>query len=430
MFRLVLTKTHLWVKKYPSVKKFILNNFPNSFKRYVGVFPVQLSNERKLLRRVLHSGDWNMSYGRHPIHVELENEFASYIGTAEAVAVSGGGAGIQMALRALGLDRNSEVLMQVDTCSAVPMAALNAQTIPRFYDADVNTFHSNRSSIDKQINSNSKAIIGTHLWGNSDCVESLLDVCATNNLYFIEDACLALGTKITGAMAGSFGKVGVFSFGSTKPIQAGEGGMLVTNDRDLARELRSMRHWGERTKDYGYRDVQNLSWNGRISEFSAAVALGQLKGYPILLEKIREHVKIFAEFLHNETPDIELNFGNSLKLSDSSFTQAVLTLKNSSPKKKSDLMSHLNILGITAFHANFEPIPTLSLFKSQNWTKWVNGKNLGSNLEIDKNEFHNAFDIFSYRGIGIARKNFQSKFMLKRLIKGIQSFDYNSIEYT
>lgn len=423
MFEIILKEIYKLFRKFPYLKELIVNSFPNSVKRYLGVFPIQLNTEKKLLQKVLNNGNWNMSYGRTPMHIELENEFAKYVGTAEAVAVSGGGTGIQMSLRALGLNHQSEVLMQVDTCSAVPMATLNAQVVPRFFDADSNSFHSSIESINNQLNINSKAIIATHFWGNSDDVDSLLKICSSNNLHFIEDACLALGTKISGAMAGSFGTVGVFSFGSTKPIQAGEGGMLVTNDKDLARELRSMRHWGERTKDYGYRDVQQLSWNGRMSEFSAAVALGQLRGYPTFLEKIRENVRVFARFLDNEISDISLNLGNSSKLEDSSFTQSVLALHNFSQQKKKKLLLHLRNSGIIAFHANFEPIPTLSLFKSNDWAKWINQRVLNSDLEMNEIQFKNAYDIYNYKGIGLARSNFQSKFTINRLIKSLRSFN-------
>lgn len=423
MFEIILKEIYKLFRKFPYLKELIVNSFPNSLKRYLGVFPIQLNTEKKLLQKVLTNGNWNMSYGRTPMHIELENEFAKYVGTAEAVAVSGGGTGIQMSLRALGLNHQSEVLMQVDTCSAVPMATLNAQVVPRFFDADSNSFHSSIESINNQLNMNSKAIIATHFWGNSDDVDSLLKICSSNNLHFIEDACLALGTKISGAMAGSFGTVGVFSFGSTKPIQAGEGGMLVTNDKDLARELRSMRHWGERTKDYGYRDVQQLSWNGRMSEFSAAVALGQLRGYPTFLEKIRENVRYFERFLDNEISDISLNLGNSSRLEDSSFTQSVLTLHNFSQEKKKKLLLHLRNSGITAFHANFEPIPTLSLFKSNDWAKWINQRDLKSDLEMNEIQFKNAYDIYNYKGIGLARSNFQSRFTINRLIKSLRSFN-------
>jgi dTDP-4-amino-4,6-dideoxygalactose transaminase len=411
-----------YIKNNLKIRSFLLINLPSSVKKYFGVFPFNLNNESRALSKVLKSGNWNMSYGKSTVHEQLEKEFAEYIGTAEAIAVGGGGLGIQMSLRALGLERDSEVLMQIDTCSAVAMATLNSQTIPRFFDAHRGTFLSDPPSVEAHLSSKTGAIIATHIWGNLDDIESLRRICEERDIYLIEDACLALGTKMSGSKAGSFGKVGIFSFGSTKPIQAGEGGIVVTNDRYLAKELRAMRHWGERTKDFGLRDVSHLSWNGRLSEFSAAVALEQLRGYDELLNKVHLNVHKFQEFLSKEISNVELNLGNSLRLEDSSFTQAVLRLNGFTPKLKENLLSHLSQNGVTAFHANFEPISTLSLFKTGEWTKWMNTPDWNPNSELEKQNFPNAFEIYNRGGIGISRTNFQSKYTFDRLINGFKTF--------
>jgi dTDP-4-amino-4,6-dideoxygalactose transaminase len=365
---------------------------------------------------VLKSGNWNMSYGQYPAHVRLEQEFANYIGTSQAVAVSGGGVAIQMALRALGLGRDSEVLMQIDTCAAVPMAALNAQTIPRFFDANPKTFLSDKAAITSKATQNTKAIISSHLWGNPDDVNELSRFSDSSGAVLIEDCCLALGTEVDGKKVGTFGKVGIFSFGSTKPIQAGEGGIIVTDDISLARELRAMRNWGERTKDFGVRDVNELSWNGRISEFSAAIASEQLRNYPFLISKIRDNVEIFNDYLSKKRPNMELQLGNSLHISQSTFSQVVLRLIDYNESSKIELLNQLEENGIIAFHANFEPISTLRLFKSGTWTRWINSPNWDTTKDLLDSNYKNAFDIFKYKGIGLSRTNFQSKYTVNRLI--------------
>lgn len=363
-----------------------------------------------------------MSYGPKPAHLELEKEFAEYIGSSEAIAVSGGGLGIQMSIRALGLGRKSEVLMQIDTCSAVPMAALNSQVIPRFFDADKDTFLSNSKSVNSKVGQNTQAVIASHLWGNSDDLKSLSNLRSASEVVLIEDCCLALGTEFEGKKVGTTGKVGIFSFGSTKPVQAGEGGIIVTDDRDLARELRAMRNWGERTKDFGVRDVNELSWNGRISEFSAAVAIEQIRKFPAALSAIRENVIVFDEFLKAHLPNIEINSGNSLNLSDPSFSQVVIKLRGFSEEGKTKLLQHLADQKVTAFHANFEPVSTLSLFKSGNWTKWMDNPGWNTRTEMEESQYPNSFEIFHRTGIGLSRTNFQSKYMTKRLISALEKF--------
>ena len=153
------------------------------------------------------------------------------------------------------------------------------------------------------------------------------------------------------------------------------------------------------------------------------VAPNSVLGYLTQSEKIRENVGIFGKFLDNEISDISLNLGNSPRLEDSSFTQSVLTLHNFSQDKKKKLLLHLRNSGIIAFHANFEPIPTLSLFKSNDWTKWINQRDLKSDLEMNEIQFKNAYDIYNYKGIGLARSNFHSRFTINRLIKSLRGFN-------
>jgi len=392
---------------------------PPKLKLIIGLFPVPLGNERKRLAEVLSSGNWNMSYGKSPAHVKLEQEFVRYLGISEAVAVAGGGVGIQMALRALGLDRNSEVLTQIDTCAAVPMAILNAQTIPRFFDANPKTFLSDLESLKSKVTGNTKAIVATHLWGNPDDVKNLTEFTESNKTFLIEDCCLALGTEVGGRKVGTFGKVGIFSFGSTKPIQAGEGGIIVTDDASLAKELRAMRNWGERTKDFGIRDVNELSWNGRISEFSAAVALEQLRNFPKMINLVRENVSIFLNYLLLNRPDLELNLGNSSEINQSTFSQIVLRLNGYTEETKDSLLQHFNSEGVSAFHANFEPVSTLKLFKSGTWTKWINAPTWDTEKDLLEQNYKNAFDIFTHKGIGLSRTNFQSRYTLNRLISSL-----------
>lgn len=410
------------ISRSEMLRKIIMWALPARLKFELGLFPVSLGKERHRLNQVLSSGSWNMSYGATPAHLKLEKEFAEYVGSSEAVAVSGGGVGIQMAIRALGLGRDSEVLMQIDTCSAVAMAALNAQVIPRFFDADLETFLSNPGSVKSKVGKNTKAVIASHLWGNSDDLNTLSKLGGNSEVVLIEDCCLALGTEIGGKKVGTTGKVGIFSFGSTKPVQAGEGGIIVTDDLNLARELRAMRNWGERTKEFGSRDVHQLSWNGRISEFSAAVAIEQIRNFPSLLDTIRENVEVFDNFLKASTLNMEINCGNSTSLSDPSFSQVVLKLNGFSEKNKAGLLKHLEEQKITAFHANFEPISTLTFFKSGNWTKWMNDPHWSTKMEMEEIQYPNSFEIFRQKGIGLSRTNFQSKYTTKRLIAAIKCF--------
>ncbi len=249
-----------------------------------------------------------MAYGRGLAHERLENEFADYVGMPYAVAVGSGGMALQMSIRALGLVPGDEVIHQVDTCSATAMAVMNAGATPIFADVSPRTFLLDRQSVKDRSSARTRALIVTHTWGNPDAAADFLAVARENDGRSSKMPARHWGRTADGKPAGSWGDTGVFSFGCLKPVQAGEGGMIVTRDEALAKELRSLRHWGDRTIDFGVRDVTQLSWNGRMSELVAAVAREQLRGYPPQLRKLRESVADFCRFLE-DVPELRAKFG-------------------------------------------------------------------------------------------------------------------------
>src|SRR5262249_10780538 len=210
-----------------------------------GVYPRVMGNEIAAVSEILRGSQWNMTYGRGLAHERLEAEFAEASGTREAVAVASGGVALQMSLRALGLKPGDEAIHQVDTCAATAMALMNAGVTPIFAGISDQSFMLDIADVERRIGPQTKAIVATHMWGNPENMPALRALAQAKGLNLIEDACLGLGAIVDGKPAGSWGDVGVFSFGCVKPIQTGEGGMIVTSDDALARELRSLRHWGD-----------------------------------------------------------------------------------------------------------------------------------------------------------------------------------------
>lgn len=295
------------------------------FGRWLGVYPRPLAHEIHATANVLRSPRWNMVYGSGGAHEGLEAAFADYIGVGHAIAVNTGGMALQMSMRALGLKPGDEVILQADTCAASAFAVMNAGCTPLFADISPATFMLSPSAVQALIGPRTKAIIATHMWGNPEDMKAMTGLAEKNGLLLIEDACLSLGAQLDGRMVGATGASGVFSFGCIKPIQAGEGGMIVTGDEALARELRSLRHWGDRTLDYGTRDATQLAWNGRMSEIVAAVVREQLRGYPQHLAELRETVADFAECL-TQIPGAEIVLGSGNAIQQCAFTQVILRI--------------------------------------------------------------------------------------------------------
>ena len=325
-----------------------------------------------------------------------------------------------MALRALGMKPGDEVALQVDTCSATAFAVMNAGATPVFSDISPDTFMLPTNQPSGFVLPSTKAVLATHMWGNAENVEALRRTTEQHGIPLIEDACLALGTVCAGRKAGVTGKVGIFSFGCLKPIQGGEGGMLVTNDDALARELRSLRHWGDRTIDFGVRDTTQLAWNGRMSEVVAAVVGEQLKGFPRHLLELRERVSEFQKFL-GTVDGMQINFGAATSLQDCSFTQVVVRIDPSRLGMTArDLRGKLDINGIVNWYANFEKIPSLSFFAKDTWKDWV----LRGRIDAIRSNYHARFveaeRVATDAGIGFPKQHFTSKARLRYLIERLK----------
>jgi dTDP-4-amino-4,6-dideoxygalactose transaminase len=395
-------------ERFPSVYYFLVRVGKRFMGETFGVYPRTLANEVGAAAEVLRSSQWNMAYGRGLVHERLEAEFAEAVGAGQAVAVASGGVAIQMSLRALGLKPGSEAIHQVDTCSATAMAVMNAGVTPVFADISASTFMLDCADVRNRISSEAQALIATHMWGNPEDISGLSALASERDLWLIEDVCLALGASIGGRPVGSWGDVGVFSFGCLKPIQTGEGGMIVTSDEALARELRSLRHWGDRTIEYGVRDATRLAWNGRMSEIIAGIAREQLKGYPRHLQDLRDAVSEFRRTLV-DIPGLSIVLGTAEECSSCAFTQVVLHVDEVSlGLNKTEFMKELTAHGIPNWHANFELINSLSFFRTGDWRDWILKGDIDRIAKNNEGSFPVAEQVFAREGVGLAKTNFMS----------------------
>lgn len=395
-------------ERFPALYYFLVRTAKRLMGRTFGVYPRTLGNEISAVTAILRSSQWNMAYGPGLTHERLEAEFAEAVGARHSIAVASGGVALQMSLRALGLKPGDEAIHQVDTCSATAMAVMNAGVTPVFADISDRTFMLDCTDAGNRIGAATRALIATHMWGNPENMPELRTLARERGLKLIEDACLGLGAVADGGPAGSWGDVGVFSFGCIKPIQTGEGGMIVTDDEALARELRSLRHWGDRAIDFGVRDATQLAWNGRMSEILAGVAREQLKGYPRHLKEMRDAVGEFQNFLEG-FPGLSLMLGTAETVSCCAFTQVVLRVDEALlGLGKTDLMAELTKRGIPNWHANFELINSLSFFRSGGWRDWILRGDIDRVGKNNGGPFPVAERVYAHDGLGLGKTNFLS----------------------
>jgi dTDP-4-amino-4,6-dideoxygalactose transaminase len=225
--------------------------------------------------QILRSGD--LTNGPHVR--DLERRVAERVGVRHAVAVSSCTAGLMLVLRAA--DLTGDVVLPSFTFMATAHAVAWNGLHPRFADIDRDTLTLSPGAAMRAIGMRSSAILATHTFGTPCDVEGLAESARQSGIRLFFDAAHALGSTRHGEPVGRFGDAEVFSLTPTKPVIAGEGGIITTNDDDLAERCRLGRDYGK-TEDY---DVRFIGLNARMSELHAAVALASLDGLDEWLER-------------------------------------------------------------------------------------------------------------------------------------------------
>jgi dTDP-4-amino-4,6-dideoxygalactose transaminase len=243
----------------------------------IGRWPVFGKQEEDLLLAALRSGVWGSIDGTFV--KQLEQEFAALHDARHGVSTVNATMGLSVALKAIGIGAGDEVLVPPYTFIATASAALMLGAIPVFVDVDPETLLIDPALIDPAVTPRTKAIIPVHHGGSPADMDGVMAAAHRHGLRVVEDAAQAHGAAWRGRPVGAIGDVGVFSFQSSKPINAGEGGMMLTDDDELDELLWSYRNVGRRRGGEWYEHVR-LGWNLRMTEFQAAVLLGQMRRMP------------------------------------------------------------------------------------------------------------------------------------------------------
>lgn len=204
----------------------------------------------------------------------FEEEFATYCNVSHCVGVGSGTEALHLGLKALGIGPGDEVITVAHTFIATALAIVWTGATPVFVDIDPQTYTIDPTRVAEAVTSRTRAILPVHLYGQCADMDSLLSIAREHNLYVIEDAAQAHGATYKGRMAGSMGDIGCFSFYPTKNLGAcGDGGAVVTNDRQIAEKLKQLRNYGE-TNKYHH---ETIGFNSRLDEIQAAILRTKLK---------------------------------------------------------------------------------------------------------------------------------------------------------
>lgn len=260
--------------------------------------PLIGQEEQDAVKRVLESGI--IACG--PVTAEFEKNFASYVGTKHAISTTSGTTALHLALLSIGIKPGDEVIVPSFTFIATANPVLFCNAKPVFCDIDSKTFNIDVDKIESLISEKTKAIIPVHLYGHPADMKPITEIAEKHNFAVIGDACQSHGAKYDGKMIGSFSDMECFSFYPTKNMTTSEGGMITTNNDEIAELAFSIRNHGREQTKWGY-EHGRVGYNYRMTDITAAIGIEQLKKLPSFISKRRENAKYFDENLKGvETP--------------------------------------------------------------------------------------------------------------------------------
>lgn len=199
---------------------------------------------------------------------KLETDFAEYCDAAESIGVANGTEAIALALRALDVGRGDEVITVSWTFIATIEAIVHVGATPVVVDIDPQTYCMDPKALAAAVNSRTRAVIPVHIFGHPCDMDAIREICEPRRIHIVEDACQAHGARYKKQRVGSFGDAAAFSFYMSKNLAGyGDGGIVTTNNSDLAKRVRSLRDHGQATRG----TFSEIGFNSRLDEIQAAI---------------------------------------------------------------------------------------------------------------------------------------------------------------
>ena len=242
--------------------------------------------------------NWISSKGKYV--EEFENKFAKYCDCKYGITTTSGTTALHLAIASIGIKKDDEVIVPAFTMisSVFPIVYCGAK--PILVDADPETWTMNINQVEEKITDRTKAIMPVHIYGHPCDMDPVLKLAEEYGLYVVEDAAEAHGAEYKGKRTGGIGDIGCFSFYANKIITCGEGGMIVTNDEEIAERAKSLKNlaFPKEKRIYLHSEV---GYNYRMTNIQAAIGLAQLERIDELVEMRRRNARIYNNLLENVT---------------------------------------------------------------------------------------------------------------------------------
>ena len=268
-------------------------------------WPVFDERDQQVLLDVLGSREWGGFPSPNRWAAEFARKFAELHDAKYGICAFNGTVTLEIALKAGGIKAGDEVIVPALTWVATAMAAVTVNAVPVFVDVDPDTYCLDPLKIEAALTDRTRAIIPVHLGCRMADMDAIMEIAQNNNLIVVEDCAHAHGAKWRNKGAGSFGHFGSFSFQSSKLMTAGEGGIILTNDKEFEERCQSYVNCGRKETGYNSYDGSVAGWNYRISEWQAAILSVGCERLAEQTAKREENIAYLAELIA-DVPGLEM----------------------------------------------------------------------------------------------------------------------------
>lgn len=333
------------------------------------------NNEFKAIRKPIESG-WVV---QGPFVQEFEDKWSAFTSAKNSIAVTSCTTALHLSLKALGVGPGDEVIVPAFTWIATANVVEDAGANVVFCDIDLKTFNINTNQVYSKITTNTIAIIPVHLFGLAADMKPILKLAKENNLLIIEDAACGFGAKYKGTHVGNLGNTACFSFHPRKAITTGEGGMITTNDDELAVKLRALRDHGATTSDlqrhlggkpYLLPEFPYAGYNYRMTDIQASIGSTQMdRAEKILSDRIKiaeSYDELFKSIPWLISPDCEKPYAHGYQSYTCLFSPEEITMGNVKiiNSMRNKFMDYLQEKGIST-RPGTHSVPHLQFYRNK-----------------------------------------------------------------
>ena len=299
-----------------------------SKKNIISIYDIKLSKHSIIYVKNCINSNWISSKGK--FISRFEKKFSQLIKVNYASTVSNGTVALHLALLALGIKKDDEIIVPVLTYIAPVNAIKYIGAKPIFVDADIDTWNIDVNKIEKNITKKTKAILAVHLYGFSCDIVKIKKLCRKYNLFLIEDVAEALGSKINNNYLATYGDISTFSFYGNKTLTTGEGGMIITNSNFFFKKVSHLKNQAMSQNKKYFHD--QIGYNYRMTNICAAIGCGELKVLKEKLFKKKKIAKTYKDYLQKN------NFIFQKELKNSISSHWLISMLASSVKKKNNII--------------------------------------------------------------------------------------------